>query len=204
MKPIRTLIATAVAAIAIVAAPTPSHAADSSVVVIGDSISALNATTITRSLDRCGHATAVEAQAGRMVTRHGVLGTTDVFSAEAVLTSLIARGVDADVWMVEVGTNELWGDRLHYSTANERIGIILDLLDGERVVWTNTNIDPTHDGYRNSIIWNAALRRAERAGLIELVDWDDVDSGVLYDGVHPTPDGAATLAGLWCDHLRSA
>lgn len=196
------LIALLVALCSAAIANAPAERLTTSVAVIGDSITELQAGTVASTLSECGLNAQIYAQGGRrvLVEQTGFQGER-IASAEEVIALLRFAGYDPDVWIIEVGTNEMWTP-LSPDQADARIAVIEDLLDGERTIWTDVNIggglaDLYPLSFERTGVWNAAL---DRAG-VEQVSWSSVGTSALYDGVHATEDGAKRLASLWCDQV---
>lgn len=193
------LIALILAICSMAQAHAPAERLTPSVVVVGDSITALQDGIVRGVLQGCGTNPDIHAQGGRrvLVEQTGFQGET-ITPAEQVISMLLLDGRDPDVWIIEVGTNEVWTP-LSPAQADARIARIEALLDGKRTIWTDVNIGGgLTEGYPGSVeraaVWNAAL---DRSG-VEQVDWSGVGTSALYDGVHADANGAARLAGLWC------
>jgi lysophospholipase L1-like esterase len=174
-----------------------------SVIVVGDSLTALNISTDERSLKAHGVPSwYLNAQTGRssvfdMPTSYGVLK-----SGLASIVDLKAAGYTAPLWIVELGTNDANGlggcgcDEIALATS--RITTIMRAIGPDaKVGWVSVRNGhyPT-----SSQVWNAALAGAAKVDpRMFIVDWYSLsnDHGEWFnDGIHPSQSGAPQLAEL--------
>lgn len=181
------------------------------VVVVGDSITAMNEPQIAGSLDDAGisqvHFHALGAR--RIADSYEWHGWRS--SGLEAIAAVRDAGVDPDLWLVELGTNDvllagMCGCRDRVEDAALLIDQVLDAIGpGETIVWVTVlnRDDPDSSDY-----FNAALRsRASVEPTMEVLDWHAaaVDHPDWFmDQVHPSQVGAGELAGLYIDAIDRA
>jgi lysophospholipase L1-like esterase len=174
-----------------------------SVVVVGDSLTALNTSTVERSLK------AHHVPSWKLNAHTGRRSTIDVTTASGVLESgltaigqLKAQGYTAPVWIIEQGTNDLGSlGACHCdqkALARSRIDTISRAIGpGAHIGWVTV-----HHGQHPiaAATWNAAVAEAAAASPdLFVVDWAARSAGHsnwFVDGIHPNALGAPALAEL--------
>ncbi len=108
---------------------------------------------------------------------------------------LLAEGLNPDVWVIELGTNDVGS----YSGAEEYgtlIDLILDMLPNRRLVWINTY---RKQYLEDTVLFNTVLaQRLQERGNAAVADWFTVasapDQTVLRsDDLHPNANGQNAL-----------
>ena len=178
------------------------------VVVLGDSITADNVDLISGHLATAGHDDVHFAALGarRIDESYEFFGWRN--SGIDELGSIHERGIDPELWIVELGTNDLPSLAAcecdnPVLPAGELIDAVLAAIgDGEQVVWVTVRDrnDPV-----STEAFNTALRiRANRLPDLSLLDWHGTADGRdawFADHVHPTRVGALMLARLYRTEL---
>jgi hypothetical protein len=159
------------------------------VIMIGDSITAEHVEQVKVDLGECTDLlVAIEALSGRGIT------STDYARPSAVE---VASWYDPGTWLFQIGSNELWG-----GITPERSTELIDALlaqteEGDTVIWVNTYFDSDTIPYE---VFNDALDA--HPGIDVVIDWASAaNPSLLRDVVHPTPEGAAVMADLYCEEL---
>lgn len=187
------LSAPAAAAPATSAAPaTQTQAAFSGEIgVVGDSLTVGSATQLRNELAIRGLTARISAQSGRSIPG----GVTAV-------QELRASGFDSLVWVVALGTNDIWWDAgcgcgITTSTAAGRIQTMLDAIGpGRHVYWVNVNrLDiPQAVSVFNQALLQAAAGRAS----LRVIDFHSLSAANMSwfanDGVHLSSTGYAQRA----------
>lgn len=188
------LVAVAVAPFGTPAEPTGGPPPTPPIVLVGDSITDLNRSTLTEVADACNVDIALHSQSSRRIADSYEVDGRWVNSGLDEIDRIRATQ-DPTTWIIELGTNDL-PNITTVDDAQTRIDAVLARLDDDdRVIWTTVLFphfaDATH-------LFNDAL--AATSG-IELVAWDAVAADHLADAVHPTEHGAQLLGELYCDAL---
>ena len=173
------------------------------VVLIGDSITALNMGTVEQQLQ--AHAVPswrVAAQTGRRTTQTLVGGSTTIASGLDAVTAVRAAGVDPELWVIALGTNDLGtisscgcADRRAF--ARQRVRAVLDAIGpGHHVAWVTVR----HAGYPGTaVLFNDVVRTMTLTDPhLTVIDWYALSAGRsawLPDGIHPSLPAAAALFG---------
>ena len=173
-----------------------------SVVVLGDSITEWSTAALEGALREHGVADVrIEGLGGRRIAVGD--GETAPISGVLALDRLLADGVDPEVWVIELGTNDLglYEGPVEYG---ELVDEILGRLpEGRPVVWVNTFRPDQLEATRQ---FNVVLeeRIGERDGAL-VADWfgtvAGTDDELLVDGIHPNDAGMEALARLVVDSL---
>jgi len=171
-----------------------------SVVVVGDSITQGSGAAIEYTLAADGITDiTVDGLTSRRIETGG-RGAPE--SGVQAIYRMLGEGVDPDVWVVALGTNDIG----KYATPEEYaalVELVIDILPDDRpLVWVDTY---RVDYLAETRVFNETLAAelSGRDGAV-LVSWFDVvaqDPSILRDGVHPTNDGKAVFASLVADGL---
>ena len=180
-------------------APAPISSAG----MIGDSITKLS----TPSLEDVFAAQAITPTIDAEVSRRIEVGNgkDEPLNGEQVLTNMNKIGLDPDVWVFALGTNDLTGyDADGFA---ELIDTMLEMTDpGTPVIWVDTYRPQTMEQTK---LFNKVLReRAARRDNTQVASWFDVASAdpdelISADRVHPTEAGQAAFAQLVGDAVAS-
>jgi lysophospholipase L1-like esterase len=161
-----------------------------SVALVGDSISWLSRTELEAELTESGFGRIeFDALSGRRIAEGESSGLQ-------ILDSMVARGVTADVWIIELGTNDLGSyDANGYG---ELIDLVVERIPpAAPLVWVDTY---SSFGFGEAEIFNGVLRaRMTARGVAAVADWyaKCVEIGperLIPDGLHPTGEGLRTFA----------
>jgi len=185
-------------------APASASAASAtprSVIVVGDSITALNISSDERALKTRGIASwQLDAQSGRssvqdFPTTYGVLQ-----SGLNAIVQLKANGRSAPLWIIELGTNDANGLAScgcnQTAVVRSRIATITNAIGhGVTIGWVTVR-NGSHPAASRA--WNSALAAAAAADPhMFLIDWyaaSNQHEGWFLDGIHPGQLGALALA----------
>jgi lysophospholipase L1-like esterase len=171
--------------------------ARTSVVMVGDSITAGSATPLHAALEGAGFSDiTIEAQPSRRIAVGG--GANEPRSGEQAVGTLLGAGSAPDVWVVALGTNDVgkYVDQDAYATLIEGM---LDMLPKRPLLWV--------DVYRREYLdhtklFNAALRdRIAARGDASVVSWYALASKqsqkiLQTDRIHPNAAGTKVFADL--------
>jgi lysophospholipase L1-like esterase len=164
----------------------PPGTVNASVGVIGDSLTVASATPLTSALSARGIDVQISAQTGRSIPG----GIT-------ALTALRESGFDSLVWVVALGTNDIWwnpscGCGITPSAASNLIQRMLDAIGpGRYVYWVNVHRTdvPVAVAVFNQALAQAAVNRPN----LRIVDWYGLSSANLGwfagDGIHLSSTG---------------
>jgi lysophospholipase L1-like esterase len=205
-----TLIGVACGALIATAHHSPARSAGTvvpvaprSVIVVGDSLTALNVSTDERSLKAHGIPSwHLDAQTGRssvldMPTAYGVLR-----SGLASIADVKADGYSSSLWIVELGTNDANGLGAcgcdQQALVRSRVATITKAIGTDATIGWVTVRNGAHPVA--SQVWNAALAAAAATNPhMFLIDWyatSNTHPGWFVDGIHPNALGAPALAEL--------
>ena len=174
-----------------------------SVVMVGDSITEGSAIVLQDTLTTAGFSdVVVDGDASRRIEVGTGAGGGPVSGLRTILR-LIAEGASPDVWVIELGTNDIGA----YTEAEYRdlITQVLDLLPATvPLVWVNTfrPDQPEHTVLFNGLLTETLAARGHSA----IADWYTAaaapDQAILRsDMLHPNETGQVALAMLVVDAL---
>jgi lysophospholipase L1-like esterase len=161
-----------------------------SVALVGDSISWLSRTELEAALTEQGFGRIeFDALSGRRIAEGESSGLQ-------ILDSMIARGVTADAWIIELGTNDLGAyDANGYG---ELIDLVVEKIPHTSpLVWVDTF---SSFNFADAELFNEVLRQRMTArGGAAVADWyaKCIEVGperLIPDGLHPTGEGLRTFA----------
>ena len=182
--------------------------ATSRVVVLGDSITADNVDLIEAHLESAGHDDVHFAALGarRIDESYEFFGWRN--SGLDEVAAIHAEGIDPDLWVVELGTNDLPSlAACRCDNPSLPAGALIDKVlaaigDDEPVVWVTVH---DRNDPESTDAFNRALRvRANRLDDLSLLDWHGVTEEAapwFLDHVHPNRVGALMLARLYRSEL---
>ena len=161
--------------------------------IVGDSITFVAADAIRDVLMVNGLSeVTIDAVPGRRVSVGN--GTTEPLSGLQAMRDLLAAGTDPDVWVVALGSNDV------FTSAPDRYGVVIDEMlalipEHATVVWIDLYLPGAP---ADAAAFNAELARRDR---ITVGSWWAVagvpDAGlVMDDQVHPSEAGKAAFAGV--------
>lgn len=142
--------------------------AGSTVVVVGDSIAAIAADRLDVELRLADYVPAINASGGRNIG-NGI---------EAVL-GYTYQTTSHRCWVIALGTNDVGMSTNWQATMKD---LLSRLPAGDQLWWMRVAV-PGGD----------TINDAVPEPIVTLIDWQPT-AGELYDGVHPTDDGAARWA----------
>jgi lysophospholipase L1-like esterase len=176
--------------------------------VIGDSLAAGGSTRLTSELAATGWTPAVDAKAGRSI----VYDTDARYSGVARVNALRDAGIDPRVWLVELGTNDVYfvglcgcADRVKAS--EDRIQLMIDAIGpGHEIYW----VGPQR--FDQSVLtneFNQALRNKVASGeLAGVVDWSVLSQphrqDWFADEAHLSVDGYTAWLSAIIDTIGTA
>jgi lysophospholipase L1-like esterase len=176
----------------------PSAAAPTPVVVIGDSLTAGNVSTIRQHFVDVGLGAAFfDALSGRNITQSILYSWGFVPSGVAAATAARAAGIDAPLWVVQLGANNVSMisrcncDRLAF--ARSMIAEMRAAVGDRPVAWVNVRATTFVDAVD---ILNQALRDEAAADpTFRVIDWHAYSAGKdwFIDHVHPNVAGVQAL-----------
>lgn len=160
--------------------------------MVGDSITRGSEPALRAAFTELGvDVAAIDAADGRRMTVEGFVTS----GAQAV--DDVEDAVDADVWVVALGTNDV----PHYTGEDEfrrAIDAVLDALpdDDRPLVWVDVFLAGSEDRCE---AFNDTLQAAlDERGNATIVEWSAVagEDGMLTDGIHPGTVGVEVFADL--------
>lgn len=173
-------------------------------VVLGDSIGASGQQQLADSLTANGWTIAAYNALGSRAT----INPDPTYDAVHAIRDIRDAGIDAPVWLVQLGTNDLYwvwncGCADQNAAATARIRAVIDEIGpGHTIVWVNVNHRSWPD---TTTTWNTALRQQQAAGSIqEIIDWKTASAGrheYFADNAHLTQAGYTVWAPLIVDTL---
>jgi len=178
-------------------------------VIVGDSLTARNATYIAPTLRNAGLDVGLEALGARQIAvSFDWYGYRD--SGIERIRTLRRSGVDPALWVIQLGTNDLRGIR-NCGCADPVVfaGALIDRLLAELppttpVAWV-TVLDRSDFGV--SATFNEALRRrAATNHFLRLVDWASLSlerPDWYGDAVHPNAAGVVRFTKMYVDEIRA-
>jgi lysophospholipase L1-like esterase len=179
-------------------APTADRPAPrTSVVMVGDSITAGSATPLQTALTTAGFSNiTIEAQPSRRIAVGG--GPSEPRSGEQAIDTLLDKGTSPDVWVVALGTNDV-GKYADLDAYASLIDGLLAMLPAKPLLWV--------DVYRREYLdhtkmFNGALRqRIAARGNASVVSWYALASKqsekiLQTDRIHPNAAGTKVFADL--------
>ncbi len=179
------------------------------VVIVGDSLTGGNSSYITPALRSAGLDARVEGlSARRIAVSYNFLGYRD--SGIERIRSLRAAGVDPELWVIQLGTNDLGVVKnCGCADAIAFAGALIDRLLAELpadtpVAWVTVmnraDFDVTNtfnEALRRRAVVNPYLRLIDWAALsLQRPDW-------FIDPVHQTIDGVVRFTQMYIDEIRA-
>ncbi|MEX0847562.1 MAG: SGNH/GDSL hydrolase family protein, partial [Ilumatobacteraceae bacterium] len=170
----------------------------SSVAMIGDSITQGSEDALRFTLTAAGLSTIdIDGLASRRIELGGSKGQPE--SGMQALERMKGAGIDPDVWVVALGTNDVG----QYSDPEEYRRLIREILDAlpddTPLVWVDVY---RADHLDDSVVFDWILRdELDQRGDATVVSWFDQastrsDEILRKDGVHPNKQGNALFAGI--------
>lgn len=172
-----------------------------SVAVIGDSIALSAQELLTASLESLGlDVVAFDA----VESRRMVSGGTALPSGASAIEDVLASGVEPELWIIALGTNDVGARSRPRETVADIAAIIELLPDDAHVMWVDTWVRDLDD---EAVTLNGLLRLVltDRPNTV-VVDWHArgaVDGTIIADGVHLSPTGKVEFARSIADTLRT-
>lgn len=164
------------------------------VALVGDSITFEHQDVIERAfLDCNAPRVVIDAQPGRVTTT----SSTPLGEIESGLEAIeaIRSTSDPSTWLIELGVNDVNVGRVpDEAAARSVIDSVLDLVDEDDTVYW-VDLYTVGDRADRAELFNRVLRSYDR---IDVLDWADKAPSLVYDGLHPTAEGAAVMAGEYC------
>jgi lysophospholipase L1-like esterase len=204
------VIVVATAAASIVgasSAPVAGIADRPNAVIIGDSITAFHEPALAAAFrDRGIPGIIFDAQQARQIEASVTYADESIRSGISAIAELKNNGVDPKLWIIELGTNDVWnslgeGRDEQVAYAYKLIGQLLDTVGPSApVAWVTVSFRMYP---LESDAFNEALRR--RAAIdprMTLIDWHAhsvTHADWFADPVHPNELGAKALGQLYVD-----
>ena len=177
-----------------------------SMVMVGDSITQGSEDAVVYTLAASGLADVIVDGVPSRRIQVGAGTTEDPESGIDAIARLLRAGVDPDVWVVALGTNDI----AKYESVDDYALLITTVVgmlpDDAPLVWVNAYRDDYPDESRQfDEVLADTLRDRDRT---TVVDWASIasapDQQVLRDdGVHPNPEGRAMFARLVASGIES-
>lgn len=189
------------ALIALVGGATATEEADRTdlVALVGDSITWEHSDILMQELNQCGSPPVmIDALPGRVTTTSDTLFGYIPSGVDAIRE--IEQTADPDTWIIELGVNDVNSGRVPTRAwAQFVIDSVFDLIDeDDTVYWVNTYTEVGRPA--DSALFNSVLEADDR--IADVLDWASNASPYLYDGLHPTSEGARFMASMYCDILN--
>ena len=168
-------------------------------VMVGDSITQGSTDAVTYTLAASGLTDVIIDGVPSRRIQVGAGTTEDPESGIDSITRLLRAGVDPDVWVIALGTNDIAKYESDDDYANLISSVVAMLPDDVPLVWVNAFRGDYPDESRQfDAVLADTLRDRDRT---VVVDWASVasapDQHVLRDDdVHPNPEGRAEFARL--------
>ncbi len=177
---------------------TPVAKKRTSIAVIGDSITEGSTDALNETLAAAGFTDVhIDGKHSRRIDVGDGKGSP--LAGVKVIYQLIADGVDPDVWVVALGTNDV-GQYPDAESYGSLIDEITSMLPADRpLVWADV-YRPGED--KQTAMFNDVLRgRMEDRGHAEIADWwtaatDPAQRVLSSDGLHPNKNGRLVFASL--------
>lgn len=172
-----------------------------SVAMIGDSITDGSSVALDAALRAAGFRdVTIDAQVSRRIEIGG--GPGEPRSGTQAMESLLASGVDPDVWVIALGTNDVG----KYAE-DDYAAVVHALLDmvpaGDPLVWVDVHVTARPEDTED---FNALLRDLiDERGNAVVASWSDAVTGgdvLRDDGLHPNQRGTQVFADLVVDALE--
>ena len=179
------------------------------VVIVGDSLTGGNTSFIGPTLRNAGLDVRLEAlSARRIAVSYQFLGPRD--SGVARVRALKAAGVAPELWLIQLGTNDLGA--VQNCRCPDPIAFAGDIIDqlldeigtGVPIAWVTLLNQSQEDATR----WfnHAISIRAARDPYMALVDWRAITVNrpdLFLDDVHPNVAGVVVLTQMYIDHISA-
>ncbi len=179
------------------------------VVIVGDSLTGGNTSFIGPTLRDAGLDVRLEAlSARRIAVSFDFLGRRD--SGVARVRALKAAGVAPQLWLIQLGTNDL--GVVQNCRCADPIAFAGDIVDellteigpGVPIAWVTLLNQSQEDAAR----WfnHAISIRAARDPYIALIDWHAITvdrPGLFLDDVHPNVEGVRVLTQMYIGRIRA-
>lgn len=197
-------VAVGIATLGLPVVPASGQTAQPDAVIVGDSLTGGNATYIENSLRSNGLSNVrVEGLSGRKIAESFRSGR-DVDSGIARIRSLQDRGIRPKLWVIELGTNDLYSiKRCGCSDPVAFAGALIDRLRAQIGPATPTAWVTVMDraDYDVTNTFNEALRRRAAADpYFRMIDWATLSMMQpewFSDGVHPTIAGLRAFSDMY-------
>ncbi|MFZ4720632.1 MAG: GDSL-type esterase/lipase family protein [Ilumatobacteraceae bacterium] len=187
--------------------PAPGHRV--AVIVVGDSITALNLSTIELGLhDAPVPEWWIDAQPGRRTADDVAVASGILRSGRTATERLVAAGWTSPTWVIELGTNDLpaltrCGCDMVAAATSRMVQIRTAIGPSARIVWVTAR----HGGHpAAAVAWRQAAQAIARTdSRFSIVDWFGLSryqTGWFVDGIHPNAVGARRLSELISDELQ--
>jgi lysophospholipase L1-like esterase len=177
------------------ASPSPT-----SLAMIGDSITEASTPALKAVLANAGFSKlTIDGDTGRRIDE-GTGKKGEPLAGTKVLAKLVAQGVDPDVWVIALGTNDVG----HYDSDPSEYDRLIDELvaqipKSKPLVWVDTFVSAQP---KATLTWNALVRRKMSArGHAKVANWyaeaSDPKRNILRkDDLHPNDNGVLVFADL--------
>ncbi len=175
------------------------------VIVLGDSLTQIVSNDLQSALATVGWSAYIDGRVSRSIS----YPTDPTYSAVDAALAIKTAGVDADTWLVELGTNDLYFIAncgcvdLHAATL-ARIRLMLSAIGRDhRIIWVGVQ---NFSFAQLTTVFNDVLQELVNSGEIAgFVDWETLSAGhssdYFADAAHLSPTGytvwiPAVVAGL--------
>ncbi len=182
-----------------------AEATTAEVIIVGDSIVSISQWRIRPELQRRGIDIDIDAAKRRSIVRDTTFAGQLVRSGAATVRSMVAAGRRPDLWVIELGTNDLGpmfgcGCDDLVAFAGEMIDDLLaELPAGADVIWVTV-----YD--RGAATVTEAFNTALHVRGLPIIDWWSAALGHdewLDDRVHPSSVGVGALTGVLADGIEA-
>jgi lysophospholipase L1-like esterase len=185
--------------------PVDGRPGQPDVVIVGDSLTGGNVSYIAPALRGAGLDARVEGLSARRIA---VSFTFEGYRDSGIerIRTLRASGIDPDLWVIQLGTNDL--GVIKNCSCSDPVAFAGDLIDrllaelpaNRPVAWVTVM---NRADYHVTITFNEALRRrAVINPYMRLIDWAKQRPDWFVDPVHPTIEGVVSFTKLYIDDIR--